>query len=77
MRNGQSHPTMFHGSYVDRLGSCAFNVEPFLTKEITGSDFLSFLAREYQRRTDFEVKVEREWGACQSFGRERRAGPGR
>ena len=58
---GKTIRQCFMGVMAVALGSCAFNVEPFLTKEITGSDFLSFLAREYQRRTDFEVKVEQEW----------------
>jgi len=43
------------------MSACAFNVEPFLSKEITGSDFNTYLAREYQRRTDTEVNVDVQW----------------
>ena len=49
------------GALAGSLTACAFNVEPFLNKQITGVDFSSYLAREYQRRTDIEVNVDVEW----------------
>lgn len=49
------------GALTGAIGACAFNVEPFLSKEITGTDFSSYLAREYQRRTETEVNVDVQW----------------
>lgn len=49
------------GVLTGAVGACALNVEPFLSKEITGSDFGSYLAREYQRRTETEVNVDVQW----------------
>lgn len=49
------------GALSGIISACAWNVESFLNKEITGSDFGSYLAREYQRRTDIEVNVDVQW----------------
>lgn len=43
------------------LAGCGMRAAPFLEADIQGTDFNSYLAREYQRRTDVEVNVDQNW----------------
>lgn len=56
---------MSAGLAVCVLSACGlaatFAVDPFLDEEISGTDFNSHLAREYQRRTGMEMTVDGEW----------------
>lgn len=48
------------GAFIG-LAGCGLRAAPFLETEVEGTDFNSYLAREYQRRTDVEVHVDQNW----------------
>ncbi|MEM1138306.1 MAG: OmpA family protein [Pseudomonadota bacterium] len=50
---------------VAGVAGCGIGVESFLDSEIGGEDFNGYLAREYQRLTELEVKRDMNWTHAQ------------
>lgn len=50
---------------VAGLAGCGIGVESFMDKDVSGSTFNDYLAREYQRLTQLEVKRDVNWAHAQ------------
>ena len=60
------------------LAGCGFGVlSPSSIQDIEGTDFNSYLAGEYQRRTAFEAYEEKEWRHAGRLAAKGKEGSGR